>query len=64
MTEDPVSTLLRYAAAMYGQADGGPAEQAQKRGWVDAEGRITKAGSELVEALAEQKGTRSAFRLG
>lgn len=64
MNEDPVSTILRYAAAMYGEAEGGAAIQATRQGWLDSDGRITKAGREMAEALADQKGTRSAFRIG
>jgi hypothetical protein len=35
---------------------------AQARGWVDQSGRATEEGKQLVLAIADQVGTRSALR--
>ena len=35
---------------------------AQERGWVDRDGRVTDAGVQLCQSLAEQAETRSVFR--
>ena len=64
MSEDVVATIIRYAAAMFGEKEVAAAEAARRQGWLDEEGRPTKAGRELVEAIADQKGTRSVFRIG
>ncbi len=64
MSQESLAELLRYAAALFSQADGAPVEHATRRGWLDSEGRITEAGKEAARALADQEGTRSAFRIG
>ncbi|MEO1014114.1 MAG: hypothetical protein AAFX08_02895 [Pseudomonadota bacterium] len=64
MTQEPLDALLGYAAALYSEADGAPIDHARRQGWVDDDGQITKAGKDALKALSEQKGTRSAFRIG
>jgi hypothetical protein len=55
--------ILQFASLVSGQND--PAAviaYALERGWIDAAGDPTPAGMELDRALADQAGTRSAFR--
>jgi hypothetical protein len=55
--------ILQFASLVSGQND--PAAviaYALERGWIDAAGDPTPAGIELDRALADQAGTRSAFR--
>ena len=40
-----------------------PFAAACHRGWIDGAGRPTAAGRSLIEALGQQEGTRSVFRL-
>ncbi len=56
-------TLLQFAALVSGQNNPSAAmAYAVERGWIDAAGNATPAGMELEKALADQAGTRSAFR--
>jgi len=47
-----------------GTAHASPLEFAQERGWVDPNGRLTTEGSALLQAMSDQSGARSVFRLG
>lgn len=56
-------SLLQFTVMVSGRSD--PAEvmaYAVERGWLDAGGNITPAGTELEKALSDQSGTRSAFQ--
>jgi hypothetical protein len=56
-------SILQFTVMVSGRSD--PADvraYAVERGWLDADGNITPAGIELEKALADQAGTRSAFR--
>jgi hypothetical protein len=60
---DGRNSLLQFTVMVSGRSE--PAEvmaYAVERGWLDADGKITQAGIELEKALADQSGTRSAFR--
>jgi hypothetical protein len=60
---DGRNSLLQFTVMVSGRSE--PAEvmaYAVERGWLDADGNITPAGIELEKALADQSGTRSAFR--
>lgn len=62
-SQDGRNSLLQFTVMVSGRSD--PAEvmaYAVERGWLDADGNITPAGIELEKALADQSGTRSAFR--
>jgi hypothetical protein len=56
--------ILGLAGLLAGGAagDGKARAFAQERGWIGADGNLTEAGYSLAKALAEQAGTRSAFR--
>jgi hypothetical protein len=55
--------LLAWEHFLSGTGFGEPARAAaQKRGWLDQDGRPTAEGRRLIEALIEQKEQRSVFR--
>jgi hypothetical protein len=55
--------LLAWEHFLSGAGFGEPARAAaQKRGWIDQDGRPTMDGRRLIEALIEQKEQRSVFR--
>jgi len=55
--------LLAWEHFLSGAGFGEPARgAAQKRGWLDQDGRPTAEGRRLIEALIEQKEQRSVFR--
>jgi hypothetical protein len=55
--------VLQFASLVSGQNNPSAAmAYAVERGWLDASGNPTPAGIELDKALADQAGTRSAFR--
>lgn len=64
MGSEASDLLSVFAHSLAGDGDSSPLECAQERGWVDAEGEPTVEGLDLSRALAEQSGTRSAFRMG
>ena len=49
-------------AGQVGNPDTPPEETARNRGWLDADGEPTQEGIDVLENLADQAGTRSAFR--
>lgn len=53
--------VLGFARLMMGTATD-PLGYARERGWIDADGAVTRAGEDLIEALSEQAGTRTVFR--
>jgi hypothetical protein len=56
-------SVLQFASLVSGQNNPSAAmTYAVERGWLDAGGNPTPAGIELDRALADQAGTRSAFR--
>jgi len=59
-------SLLAMLVASFGEgtAHASPLEFAQERGWVDPNGRLTTEGSALLQAMSDQSGARSVFRLG
>ena len=56
-------SLLQFASLVSGENNPSAAmAYAVERGGIDAAGNATPAGMELEKALADQAGTRSAFR--
>ena len=56
-------SVLQFASLVSGENNPSAAmTYAVERGWLDASGNPTPAGIELDKALADQAGTRSAFR--
>jgi hypothetical protein len=65
MSDDDVATqILAFATHLCepGTASGTPEGAARVRGWLDDEGRPTDTGRELVDAIREQRATRSVIR--
>lgn len=55
--------LLRFASQLAtDQGEASARAVAVDRNWIDASGRVTRDGAQLVEALDGQMGTRSVFR--
>jgi hypothetical protein len=62
-TEQTARTQILAFAGHVGRSDGAEAEEiARRRNWLDAAGRPTGEGLELVEALSDQSQTRTVFR--
>ncbi len=63
-TEQDARTRILAFAGHFGRGDGGTAAEdvARRRNWLDAAGRPTEEGLELVEALSDQSRTRTVFR--
>ncbi|MFT3733021.1 MAG: hypothetical protein QM780_16640 [Hyphomicrobium sp.] len=63
-TADHKSVVLGFAGMLLsgGSADD-VARFATDHGWLDATGQLTAAGEQLADALAQQGGTRTVFRV-
>jgi glutamate synthase domain-containing protein 2 len=62
-TEQDARTRILAFAGHVGRDGGTGAEDvARRRNWLDAAGRPTEEGLELVEALSDQSRTRTVFR--
>lgn len=58
-----IQALLAWENQLSGSGFGDKSRlNAQKRGWLDADGRLTDDGRTVFEALATQMGQRSVFR--
>ena len=58
-----IQALLAWENQLSGSGFGDKSQlNAQKRGWLDADGRLTDDGRTVFEALATQMGQRSVFR--
>lgn len=62
--DDLILIVIRYASALCEKVDGDANAHAVRLGWLDRELKLTALGKELAEALLEQTGTRSSFRIG
>ena len=61
MQQDVKSRIVGFARHL-DTDDAEPEAAAKDRDWLDAQGRPTEAGHDLVEALIEQDRTRTTFR--
>jgi hypothetical protein len=58
-----VDQILFFAGQISGHSGTSNARRvAQDKGWLDQSGRLTGAGSELLQAFREQSHTRTVFR--
>ena len=58
-------TLLEFSGRLITDAGAETAESvAASRGWLDEQGKPTRAGLDVARAFADQQKTRSAFRIG
>ncbi|MEL6257962.1 MAG: hypothetical protein AAFQ67_02755 [Pseudomonadota bacterium] len=58
-------TIIGFAAQLVDHDGQAAAEAyARNRGWIDENGHPTTSGLDLVKALEDQTGTRTAFRRG
>lgn len=60
--EDPTDKILAFARHVGKEGDA-PETIARNRGWIDAAGRPTDEGHELLRALDEQKAQDAVYRL-
>lgn len=61
--EEETAIIVGFARQLVGSGSGAdPKAEAQAHGWLDASGKPTKDGHELIDSLTEQDGTRSVFR--
>jgi hypothetical protein len=62
VSDTGASRLEAFAAQLAGESDESPVEAARSRGWLDENGEPTQEGRDLLQALDEQRQTRSALR--
>ena len=60
--EDPTEKILAFARHVGKEGDA-PETVARNRAWIDAAGRPTDEGRELLRALDEQKANGAVYRL-
>ena len=66
MTNDDMRSVLENYVVLLGDApdQAGAFGAAVAKGWLDDNGVPTDEGKEAARALTDQRGTRSAFRIG
>ena len=65
MKHEATNLLTIFAHSLAeGTSASSPLQMARERGWIDGRGNLTPEGLALSEALSEQSGTRSVFRIG